>query len=159
MRATSLQDLKNELKELPQRDLLELCLKVAKYKKDNKEYLGYLLFESHDKTAFVKSVKEEIDEQFITVRTQSNLYFVKKSLRKILRIINKYSKYAADKAASAEMLIYFLIQLKQSGIPYKKSQQLTNMYQQQLKKINALVAALHEDLRGDFAADLERIAF
>ena len=157
MKSVSLSELKKELQEIPQKELVELCVTLAKYKKDNKEFLSYLLFESHDKNAFVNKVKAEIDEQMTLLQAQPNLYFVKKGLRKLLRIITKYNKYINDKALSADLHIYFCSKLKHSGIPYHKSQLIVNMYEQQLKKINTLISLLHEDLQQDYLQDLEKI--
>lgn len=157
MKAAGLSDIKKELEFLEPKKLLELCIALAKYKKDNKEYLGFLLFEEHDKTQFIKEVKLEIDEHFELLKLQSNLYYVKKSLRKLLRIITKYTKYVDDKGLSAEMYIYFCAKLKNSGIPYHKSQMLVNLMEQQLKKINTLITTLHPDLQNDFLNDLEKI--
>ncbi|MDP1799982.1 MAG: hypothetical protein Q8L81_01425 [Bacteroidota bacterium] len=157
MKAAGLSDIKKELEFLEPKKLLELCIALAKYKKDNKEYLGFLLFEEHDKTQFIKEVKLEIDEHFELLKLQSNLYYAKKSLRKLLRIITKYTKYVDDKGLSAEMYIYFCAKLKNSGIPYHKSQMLVNLMEQQLKKINTLITTLHPDLQNDFLNDLEKI--
>jgi hypothetical protein len=157
LKAASISDLKKELQELPPKQLAELCITLAKYKKDNKEFLDYLLFEAHDKVNFISGVKKEIDEHFQELRSQANLYYVKKSLRKLLRIINKYCKYINDKALAAELHIHFCSKLKHSGIPYRKSQLLVNMYEQELKKINTLIKALHEDLQQDYLNDLEKI--
>lgn len=158
MKTASLSELKKELQELPPKQLAELCVTLAKYKKDNKEFLDYLLFESHDKKTFITNVKAEIDEHFMDISVQSNLYYVKKSLRKLLRIITKYCKYINDKALAADLHIYFCSKLKHSGIPYRKSQLLINMYEQQLKKINTLIKGMHEDLQQDYITDLEKIS-
>ena len=158
MKTATLNELKKELNELPQKQLVELCLTLAKYKKDNKEFLDYLLFEAHNKTSFVAEVKKQIDSHFSELKTQSNLYFVKKSLRKLLRLITKYCKYISDKALAADLHIYFCKKLKLSGIPFQKSQMIINMYQQQLKKINTLLKSLHEDLQNDYLIELEEIA-
>ena len=157
MKVSSISELKKELHELPQKQLVELCLSLAKYKKDNKEFLDYLLFQAHDKSSFVIAIKTEIDEHFEELKSQTNLYFVKKSLRKLLRIITKYTKYIDDKGLSAEMYIYFCTKLKFSGIPYHKSQMLVNLMEQQLKKINTLISTLHPDLQNDYLRDLEKI--
>jgi hypothetical protein len=157
MKAAGLSDIKKELEFLEPKKLLELCIALAKYKKENKEYLGFLLFEEHDKPQFIKEVKLEIDEHFELLKTQSNLYYVKKSLRKLLRIITKYTKYVDDKGLSAEMYIYFCTKLNNSGIPYHKSQMLVNLMEQQIKKINTLITTLHPDLQNDFLNDLEKI--
>ena len=152
-----LADIKKELQELDKDKLLELCLSLAKYKKDNKEYLGYLLFDAHDKPALVAGVKEIIDEQIAELQKQPNLYYIKKGLRKLLRIVNKYCKYAADKSVAADLHIYFCQQLKNSGISYHKDKRLVNLYEGELKKINTLVNSLHEDLQQDYREGLEGI--
>jgi hypothetical protein len=157
MKVSSLSELKKELHELPQKQLMELCLSLAKYKKDNKEFLDYLLFQSHDKQSFVTAIKTEIGEHFEELKFQTNLYFVKKSLRKLLRILTKYCKYMGDKASATDVHIYFCIKLKASNIPYHKSQLLVNMYEQQLKKINTLILGLHEDLQQDYFNELQQI--
>ncbi len=157
MKTSSISELKKELNELPQKQLVELCLHLAKYKKDNKEFLDYLLFQAHDKTSFITAVKEEIDLHFDELKAQSNLYYVKKSLRKLLRIMTKYCKYISDKALAADLHIYFCRKMKASGIHYHKSQLLINMYEQQLKKINTLINGLHEDLQQDYLNDLQDI--
>jgi hypothetical protein len=54
----------------------------------------------------------------------------------------------------ADLLIYFLKKLKASGIQYEKSKTLHNLFQSQLKKINTLVASLHEDLQYDYFKEL-----
>lgn len=73
----SLSDIKKELLFLEPKQIAELCLQLAKYKKENKEYLSYLLFHAHDKNTAVTSVKEEIDVWFTEIN-HTNLYLVKK---------------------------------------------------------------------------------
>jgi hypothetical protein len=158
MKSATLSELKKELNQLDAPQLMELCISLAKYKKDNKEFLDYLLFESNNLQGFVANIKAETDEYFDAINGNNNLNNVKKSLRKILRILAKYCKYINDKAAAAELYIYFCTKLKSSGIPYYKNQVLINLYAQQLKKINTLVNSLHEDLQYDFKADIERLS-
>ena len=157
MNAASLQEIKKELQQLSREEVADLCLSLARYKKDNKELLGCLLFDAHDKPQFVAGVKEEIDEYIEEVKPQKNLYLVKKSLRKVLRVLTKYSKYVADKNLIAEIYIHFCHTMKNSGIPYHNNTMLVNLYNQQLKKIQALVETLHEDLQSDFAKEIEEL--
>lgn len=157
MKSASLHELKKELNLLPAKDLADICVSLARYKKDNKDFLNYLLFESYDNTGFVNEIKKEIDAHFEELRAQSNLYYIKKSLRKLLRILTKYSKYINNKSITADLHIYFCAKLKASGIPIRKNQLLVNLYEQQLKKIDALIVSLHEDLRNDYLKDLEKI--
>jgi len=156
MKAASVNDLKEELKGLPAHKLVEVCLRLAKFKKENKELLNYLLFESHNEAAYIEAVKRDIDTEFETVNS-SNLYFAKKTIRKILRIANKHIKYTSSKQAEAELLIHFCETLKQSGIPYQKSTALNNLYFSQINKAEKAVAAMHEDLQYDYQKQLEKL--
>lgn len=154
--SASISDIKKELQLLEPKQLAELCLQLAKYKKDNKEYLSYLLFHSHDKNTAVALVKEEIDILFTEIN-HINLYVVKKSLRKILRFTNKHIKYIGSKEQEIELLIYFCKKIRLSRIPINKSTVLQNLYNAQVKKINGIVLKLHEDLQYDYLNELEAL--
>lgn len=156
MKAATLNELKKELSELAPKRLLDITLRLGRFKKENKELLTYLLFEAHDESSYIKSIKEEIDNQ-LTIMNKSNIYLVKKSLRKILRTINKYIRYSNLKETEVELRIYFCHEIKKSGLPIKKSQQLINLYQNQIKKINTTISKLHEDLQHDYLSELEAI--
>lgn len=154
MKAASINDIKTELKGRSTAELTALCLRLARFKKENKELLTYLLFEAADEAAYRRSVQEEISES-ISAINKSNLYLAKKSVRKVLRITGKYIKYSGDKATEAELLIHFCTALKESGIALHKSTALANIYDAQLKKIKAAVASLHEDLQYDYKRQIE----
>ncbi len=157
MKAASLAEIKKELVRLESHDLLEFCMRLGKYKKENKELLTYLLFEADDEPAYVENVKGEIDDQFGALPT-GNLYYVKKSLRKILRITNKQIRYSGAKQSELELRIHFCTRLKNSGIRLDRSPVLLNLYQQQLKKINLALAKLPEDLQFDFQRAVENLS-
>ncbi|QEC67780.1 hypothetical protein FRZ67_10910 [Panacibacter ginsenosidivorans] len=156
MKTASVNELKQELLNIPQKDLAELCLRLAKFKKENKELLTFLLFEAHDVQSYINSVKALMDEEFTEVH-KTNLYYVKKNLRRILRTVSKHIKYTGSKQAEAELLIHFCKLIKQSGITLGKSTALYNMYTQQLKKINAAIATMHEDLQYDLMKEVEHL--
>jgi hypothetical protein len=150
MKTASIHELKEELLRTPTVDLAALCLRLAKYKKENKELLTYLLFEAHDEQGYVQSVNNEVDELFAEMN-QSNLYYAKKTLRKILRIINKHIRYTGSSQATVDLLIHFCNTLKESGIPIQKNVVIANMYKSQVQKIQKALEALHEDLQHDYA--------
>ncbi|HUM45608.1 MAG TPA: hypothetical protein PLD84_01695, partial [Chitinophagales bacterium] len=52
------------------------------------------------------------------------------------------------------LLLCYCSNLKQSGIPIRKSAALVNLYETQLKKINKLLPLLHEDLQYDFQREI-----
>jgi hypothetical protein len=156
MKAASSNEIKQELKELSQTKLVDLCLRLARFKKENKELLTYLLFEASNIEAYIAGVKQEIEDGFAEINT-SSIYFAKKTLRRILRATNKYIRYTGNKQAEAELLLYFCLRLQQSGISFHKSTALNNLYQAQLKKIKAAILTMHEDLQYDFIRKLERL--
>jgi hypothetical protein len=153
MKTASIQELKQELQSVSQLKLLELCLRLARFKKENKELLTYLLFESHDEDAYINSVKKIIDEGF-TELPKANHYLTKKSLRKTLRITNKYVKYAGSKQVEVALLIYFCQKMRDTIVHIQRSTVLNNLYLQQIKKINGSLKLLHEDLQHDYQQDL-----
>ncbi len=156
MKAASIKEIKEELIALPPKHLLELCLKLVKYKKENKELLTYLLFEEHDEHGYVENIKKEIDDHFLDL-PKANVYLTKKSLRKIIRSITKYSKYTVVTQSEVEMLLHFCFKLKASTIPLRNSIALSNLYSKQLKKLNVLIHSLHEDLHYDYKKQMENL--
>lgn len=156
MKAATVNEIKQELVTIKADKLVDLCLRLAKFKKENKELLTYLLFEAHDETSYVIAIKKEIDEQFSLINL-SHLYFAKKSLRKIVRVINKYCRYSNVKETEIELRIYFCKCLQESGIPVDKNAVINNLYLSQKKKIYVLLATLHEDLQYDYLKEVDKL--
>ncbi|HEY1216561.1 MAG TPA: hypothetical protein VGE93_23290 [Bryobacteraceae bacterium] len=154
MKAATVHEIKQELQNLPPARLSELCLRLAKFKKDNKELLTYLLFEAADETGYIAGIKNTIDEEFAGL-PKPNLYLTKKSLRKVLRITAKQIRYTGSPQAEVELLTYFLRKLRTSGIRYEDSPVLVNLYRAQLKKVRGVIGGLHEDLQYDYLRELQ----
>ena len=148
MKAASISEIKKNLEKRDFNELLEYCVRLAKFKKENKELLAFLLFESDDIPTYIESVKEEVNNQFNSIN-KSNIYFIKKSVRKILRLINKNIRFSLSKQTEAELLIHFCNCIINYSIPIKKSRQLMNLYENQMKKIEVSLASLHPDLQYD----------
>jgi len=155
MKTASLSELKKELQTLSPAQLVELGTRLARYKKENKELLTYLLFEAHDEETFISGVKAEVEQQFMEMNR--NVYYAKKTIRKILRMVNKYIKYSGKPQTGVELLIHFCYQLKTSGVSLHKSTTLTNLYESQLKKISKLLSGMHEDLQYDYEKELRKL--
>ena len=155
MKAASLNDLKKELMEIETPQLIELCLKVTKFKKENKELLTYLLFEASNEQKYIQNIKSKIDELFEDV-PKVNLYLTYKVLRKIQRTSNKYIKYSGIRQTEVEINLYLCEKIKKSGIKIHHSNAIANMVEQLIKKITKSISTLHEDLQYDFTQELER---
>ena len=156
MKAASIHEIQKELKTVDPDRLLKLCIRLAKHKKENKELLSYLIFESYDEKAFIEGVKEEIDTLFMDMN-KSTTYLAKKSLRKILRLINKYIKFSGDKSTEVDLRIYYCFKIRESGIPIARSVMLTNLYNREADKIRVCVSKLHEDFQFDFQEAIESL--
>lgn len=156
MKAVSVVNLKKELQYLSSEELTELCLRLSKFKKENKELLTYLLFESHNEAGYIEAVQQEIDEQFKLINTNSYFY-IKKSVRKILRTIKKYARYSLKKETEVELLLYFCKKLKAFKPSIKNNVTLTNIFERQIQLIKKIVSTLHEDLQYDYNLLLEEL--
>lgn len=155
MKAASINEIKKELSEKNARDLQAFCLRLARYKVENKELLTYMLFEADDEAGYVSALKAEIDEM-IEALPQGNVYFVKKALRKMLRIVNKHLKYSGIAQTEVEVRLHCCTRILDRKVPLKSSVVLSNMYNLQLKKIEAAWTKLPEDLQFDYTRDLDR---
>ena len=154
MKAATISQLKQEMKCRSANELLEIGLRLGRFKKENKELLTYLLFEIQDEQAYINSIKQEMDQQFQEIN-KSNIYFAKKSIRKIVRTTNKFIRYSKHKETEVELLLHFCKCLKASGIPMQKSVALGNIYIRQIQKIEKVISSLHEDLQYDYNMELE----
>lgn len=156
MKAATIKQLKDELKYKSKEELEALVLRLARFKVESKELLTYLLFESHDEAAFIQAIKNELDEDFEQINTASPFY-VKKSLRKMIRKIRKYSRYSNHKETEVELYLYFSRQLKMHPSGLLKYNNLLKIYLQQITTIKNKLPKLHEDLQYDFRMELEAL--
>ena len=154
MKAVSVVTIRKELKHKSNQELAELCLRLSRFKKENKELLTYLLFEADNEAGYIETVKHEIDEQFSTINTDSYFY-IKKSVRKILRNIKKYCRYSLNKETEVQLLLYFCNKLNDFTPSIERNVTLMNIYDRQIATIKKRVATLHEDLQYDYNLELE----
>lgn len=156
MKAVNLPEIKKELNMLSSIELQQICLRLARFKKENKELLTYLLFESQSETGYINTVKDFVDEEFALINT-NNFYYIKKSIRKILRNIKKFIRYSQQKETEVELLLYFCEKLRDFSPSIKRSTQLQNMYSRQLELAKKTILKLHEDLQYDYNLMLQEL--
>lgn len=155
MQSSSLQEQKKELQQLQNSDLMELCLRMVRYKKENKELLNYLLFHSHEPMAYVESIKIVLQPDFDALPKAP--YYCTKSLRKILRIISRQAKYISLPEAEVELLVWFCTNYLEK-VNFKTSNKaLQNIFIRQRDKIGKLVAKMHEDLQFDYQQGIDKL--
>lgn len=156
MKTATVRELKTELGHRSTSELLELCLRLSKFKKENKELLTYLLFEASDEVGYINSVKLEMDQLFEDININSYFY-IKKSVRKILRLTKKYIRYSKNKETEVELLIYFCYKLNHMSPPIKLNLTLENILNRQVTLIKKSISTLHEDLQYDYEVELNEI--
>lgn len=155
MKTATVTQIKKELVHQTQKELIELCLRLSKFKKENKELLTYLLFETKEED-YITSIKEVVLEQFNQINT-SSYYFIKKSVRKILRLTKKHIRYTQNKETEIELLLYFCTQLKHIKPSMNKNVSLENIFERQIIIIQKVILKLHEDLQYDYNLELEEL--
>ncbi len=156
MKSATVKEIKTELNECSHQDLIELCLRLSRFKKENKELLTYLLFESANESQYIDHVKNEVDEQFTLINVTSH-YFIKKSVRKILRTIKKYIRYSKNKETEIELLLHFCKKLKDFEPPITTNTVLMNIHNREITSIKKKITLLHEDLQYDYHLELQNL--
>lgn len=158
MKAVTLKEIKSELSHNSNTELVELILRLTKFRKENKELLSYLLFESGNEDIFLNRIKNKVDEQFVTINSKTP-YLTKKSIRKILKFIKTNIKYSNKKETEIELLLYFCTKLNQLVPSIKNSMVLFNIYNRELESILKKITFLHEDLQYDYHLEIQSLNF
>jgi len=149
MKTATVKELKQELSDHSQAELVELCLRLSRFKKENKELLTYLLYEASDEAGYIDGVKLEVSKQFTEINTDS-YYYIKKSVRKILRRVKVYIRYSKLKETEVELLLHFCSELKDLRPSITHNITLTNLYNRQILMIKKAISTMHEDLQYDY---------
>lgn len=156
MKTVTVRELSQELTYRTPKELRDLCLRLSRFKKENKELLTYLLFESSDELAYIKGIKKEMDEEFEQIN-RTTWYYIRKSVRKILKNTRKYIRYSQKKQTEVELLLYFCTKLKTLSPSIKRNTALTNLYNRQIDTVIKKISDLHEDLQYDFGLELSEL--
>jgi hypothetical protein len=153
MTTASLAEIRRALRNVPLGDLPDLCLRLARYKKENKELLSYLLFDADDEPEYIRNVKTEIDQHFSSL-SRTTPYLMKKSLRKALSFTNQRIRYSGQKRTETELLIYFCKKFKKE-VPFRNNITIKNIYVRLILRIRKTIAILHEDLQFDYGEEVK----
>jgi len=156
MKPVTIKKIKDELHYKSPQELVELCLKWSKIKKENIELLIYLLFDAEDEEMYINNVNEYITLLFDDINTKS-FFYIRKSVRKILKLTKKYIRYSKKKETEAELLLHFCKELKKISPSISKSPRLLNVYNRQILLIKKAIATLHEDLQYDYQLEFDHL--
>jgi DNA repair photolyase len=158
MKAATAKELRDELKDRTESELREIVLRLSRFKKENKELLSYLLFESHHEEDYVANVKTHIDQQLLEINT-SNGYYAKKAIRRILKETKKFIRYSGSKESEVSLLIHFCRSLQETHPKIMKVRIIRDIVQRQIVLIKVRISTLHEDLQYDFEQELNEVDY
>lgn len=156
MKISSIHSLKSELNEKTNLELVNYCLRLAKYKKENKELLTYLLFDSENEGYYIESIQDEMREAFKELVSKPR-YLRQKLLRKLLRNLKKYIRYSGRKETEIELLIEFCFLIKRSSQDLLVDKIIYSIYHKQLQIVKKRLNQLHEDLQLDYQEQLNEL--
>ncbi|MCF8465490.1 MAG: hypothetical protein K9G41_11655 [Flavobacteriales bacterium] len=156
MKSASLAEIRKELKNLSREEIIGLCEALIRYKRENKELLNYLLFESMDEDSYAAAIKEDVSEAFAATNT-SGFYLAKKSIRRALRIADKYIKYSERPETELDVRLHFCEEMNALDLNFKRSKVLVNLYERQVTKIEDAYSVLHQDLQFEFKSRVEAL--
>ena len=97
-----------------------------------------------------------MDVEFDSINTDSYFY-MRKSIRKILRLLKKYIRYSQSKETEVELLLYFSTKLQQFSPSIFNSRALANLYQRNMDFVEKKISLLHEDLQYDYQQEIEKL--
>jgi membrane-anchored protein YejM (alkaline phosphatase superfamily) len=157
MDTAPLKAIKDELKQKSPQELSELVLSLGRARKENKELLTYLLFYRMDEQEYIRSVKEVIDDGFARINDR-NFYYIKKSVRKILREVKKFIRYSKLKETEVALLMHFCVRLSEMHPSYNRNTVLGNLMDRQQALIRKAIDKLHPDLQYDYLQELDEIS-
>jgi hypothetical protein len=157
MEPASSAHIKKELQLVPRERLVDLCLRLARHKKENKELLSYLLFDEQDMDGYLQMAMAEIDKRFESLQGNT-VYIATKGLRKILRYTGKLIRFTGSKKAEAELTSHFCNCMMNSGLPFQKSLTLFKLFSNQKEKLSKALLKLHPDLQHDFKKEVNKFS-
>lgn len=146
--ATTMGNLKQELQAQERKELIDLCLHLARFRNENKELITYMLFHAQDPLGYAEEYKRMIEEPFD--KYLMNPYFLAKGIRKSFRLISRYAKVSKSKEGECELYLHLadlFMERIQGKLVHKT---LIMLLERALKKAHQLILKMHEDFQMDY---------
>ena len=156
MKAESISTIRKEVQSLDRDEILAILIKIIRYSTINKELASYLLYYAQFDDLFVSEVNKEIADSFSEIETRS-AYIAKKSIRKTVRILNKYVRFSNSKKVEIEIRLFFCRQFLHGYFHKLHDDPLLNIYLREVEKIKKVIGALHEDLQSDYMIEIDQL--
>ncbi|MBX2815032.1 MAG: hypothetical protein KTR24_03510 [Saprospiraceae bacterium] len=157
MQTASSKDIRAALKDASRQDCQDLLLRLARFKKENKELLTYLLFEQDAEDRYIRSICEDVIDTGFEGLNRKNYYWIRKGVRKTLKSAKKYIRYSGRKETEIEILLHFLDRLSSLKPGFRRNQALLNIFERQSLLVRKRIEAVHPDLQYDYQLILQEI--
>jgi hypothetical protein len=151
----SLASLKKELNGLERKELINICARLARHKKENKELLAYLLLDADDPFYYAEKIKPLLDEPFDA--PYHSAWAFAKRLRKALRLISKYQRFTGNARGEAELLVYLMQKFQGDWRAQLTNNGIQKIILRCLVKIETLIDKMDEDYQADYTDSLRRL--
>jgi hypothetical protein len=154
MKAATLHQIKKELETYAPKKIMELTLRLIKYKTENKELISYLLFDEDDLAGYIADLRDDVSVMFDDIHSFPP-YQTKRGVRKALKFISRYSKYTNAKETESELLLHLCGLMKEKGMIRNSNKVISGIYYKQLEKVEKMLPVLHEELQYDYKQKIE----
>jgi len=148
--------LKKELSYRSEQEIIDFCVTLIKFNRENKELLNYLLIDEVEKEVFLNEIKITISANFLDINFRS-YHILRKSVRKILKLTKKYIKLINEPIKELTLLIHFNQELITCLPKLKNYPSIENYFISNIKKMESIVAKLHPDLHYDYINDINEL--
>lgn len=155
MKTHGIAEIKKTIKNISHAELSEICLKLARFKKDNKEYVHFLLYEASNPLEYAEQVMESLHDPLTNLNRHPSLKV--KELRKHLRVLSRHIRYTSSLEVEITLLIWFLEMMVAHAGVRQSNKALYTLFIRQLEKIRKAFPKLHEDLQFDYAQPYQKL--
>ncbi len=146
----SLADIKKELKQMPNNEVLDLFIEVLKLSKENKIYAAFRLFDANNEQDAQKKILLALEADVVDL-TFANYWSFNKMIARIYKNLNKDTKPIKNKETLCGIYLGFATLLdERSGTLKKISHQYQRYYGFAYNKALQYLNSLHEDVQYDF---------
>lgn len=155
MKANSLKEIKTELTEKNKAELIQLCIKLVKLRKENKEMLSFLLFGAENVQSYIDDLKILLQNEFTLLNFPARQKL--KHIRKTLRTLKKHIRYIEHLESEIHLRLWFCQTLIDNCSHAEIRGAYQKLIQSEIRQIENKIPKLHEDLIFDSRQELEEI--
>jgi hypothetical protein len=154
MKPASIHEIRQQLSQQSHEELMDLLLRLARFKQENKALLSYQLFDAVDEDAYISQTLAEIRDTFVDINPAP--YLAKKTIRKAIRMVNRSIKYSGKPATEVALLLGWMESVFQSEVKIHASPVILNLIKGIFKRAQKAFDLLHEDLQYEYRGGLEK---